>query len=164
MGSLGSKHSYSQELQSFVQVEVGCDRCNSGLAGLGDSKLSDRLTACRLWQIQLLLRLWHTKSISSIPSINCWRNNFPSTLLPPHHLSFRVSSLSLLFPGQHTSRLPMACPYLTDHLLSAAIMPVLASLLPGASVIWPLVIVWKYFMPSPHQPSGMKTHSPESST
>lgn len=147
--SLGSKHSYGWDLGTFILVEVGRDCCNSDLAGLGHLKWSGRLTACRLWQIQLLLHLWQMQSFSSIPSINCWRNNFPSTLLPPCHLSFCVSSLSPLFPGQHTSRLPVACPYPTDHLLSAANMPVLASLLPGSCAIWPLMIVWKRFMPSP---------------
>lgn len=147
--SLGSKHSYSWDLWTFILVEVGCDCCNSDLAGLGHLKLSDHLTACRFWQIQLLLWLWQMQFFSSTPSINCWRNNFPRTLLPACHLSSCVSSLSLLFPGQHTSRLPVACPCLTDHLLPAASMPALASLLPGACATWPLQIVWKPFMPSP---------------
>lgn len=140
MNSLGSRHSYSWDLPTFIPAEVGRDCGNSDIADIGHLKW-------QLWQIQLLLRLWQMQSFSSIPSINCWSNNFPSTLLPPYDLSFCVSSLSLAAPGQHTSRLPVACPYWSDHLLSAANMPVLASLLPGACAIWPLMIVWKHFMP-----------------
>lgn len=104
--SLESKQSYSQGLQTFILIEVGHDCCNSDLAGSQHLKWSGLLTACRLWQIQLLLQLWQIQSLSSIPSINCWRINCPRTLLPPCHLSFCVSSLSLLFPGQAHLKAP----------------------------------------------------------